>query len=137
MVLDTVRAAMDSLEIIVAFSINFDKLNEVVHVAYSGIVSLNKRMQAVQEVCDSYRNFMPLKILVNVCDLEMHLSFDEQMSFGRYLASHEGLTNARVAVLYQEGHNPNLVVDTSAFLNGYLLAQFDNMRTAELWLTKS
>ena len=119
------------------FSINFDKLNEVVHVVYSGIVSLNKRMQAVQEVCDFYGNFRPLKIIVNVCDLEMHLSFDEQMSFGSYLASHEGLTNARVAVLYQEGHNPNLVVDTSAFLNGYLLAQFDDMSTAVSWLNKS
>ena len=118
------------------FRINFDKLNEVVHVAYTGNVSLNKRKQAVKEVCDSYGKFMPLKILVNVCDLEMHLSFDEQQSFGEYLASHEGLANARVAVLYQEGHNPNLVVDTSAFLNGYLLAQFDDMRAAELWLTK-
>jgi hypothetical protein len=49
-------------------------------------------MQAVHDVCDSYRNFMPLKILVTVCDLEMHLSFDEQQSFGRYLASHEVLS---------------------------------------------
>ena len=119
------------------FSIKFDKLNEVVHVVYSGIVSLNERMQAVQEVCDSYRNFTPLKILVNVCDLEMHLSFDEQQSFGRYLASHEGLANARVAVLYRAGHNPNMIVDTSAFLNGYLLAPFDDTKEAESWLTKS
>ena len=67
----------------------------------------------------------------------MHLSFEEQQSFGQYLASHEGLANARVAVLYQKGHNPNLVVDTTAFIGGYLLAQFDDMRTAESWLTKS
>ena len=104
---------------------------------YSGTVSLNERIQAVQEVCDSYRNFMPLKILVNVCDLEMHLSIDEQQSFGRYLASHEGLANARVAVLYQTGHNPNIIVDSSAFLNGYLLAAFDDAKEAELWLTES
>ena len=117
-----------------SFIINFDKVNEIVHVVYSGIVGLNERMQAVQDVCDSYWSFKPLKILVNVRNLEMHLSFDEQQSFSRYLASHEGLTNARVAVLHQAGHNPNMIVDSTAFVNGYLLAQFNDTKEAESWL---
>ena len=117
--------------------IDFDKSNEIVHVIYSGIVSLNKRMQAVQEVCDSFCKFMPLKILVDVRHLEMHLSFEEQESFGRYLAGHEGLANARVAVLHEADHNPNWIVDTIAFSNGYLLSQFDDRKEAESWLTKT
>jgi hypothetical protein len=101
---------------------------------YSGIVSLDERIQAVQEVCESYGNCMPYRILINFCDLEMHMSFDEQQTFGRYLGNHQGLTNARVAVLFQRGHNPNVIIDTSAYLSGYLIAQFDDKQKAEYWL---
>jgi hypothetical protein len=122
---------------VVSYSITFDKSKEIVHVVYAGVVSLNDRMQAVQDVCDSYSEFAPLKILVNVRELIMHLSFDEQEYFGRYLANHEGLAQARVAVLHGADHNPNMIVDSSAFVNGYMLAPFNDRKDAESWLLKT
>ena len=119
-----------------SFSINLDNISKIVHVVYTGAVSLEERMQAVQQVCDSYPGLTPLKILVNVCDLVMHLSFEEQDYFGRYLANHEGLAKARVAVLHGNDHNPNMIVDSTAFANGYMLAQFNGAKDAESWLLK-
>jgi len=77
---------------------------------------------------------MPLKILVNVCQLKMHLTLDEQISYGEYLAVHSGLRNARVAVFHPASHNPNVIIDSTAFSNGYMLAQFIDIKEAINWL---
>ena len=116
------------------YKIDFNSSSKIVCVSYSGAVSLEMRMQAVEEVCSNYCHLIPLIILVDVRQLIMDLSFDEQQRFGEYLANHSGLINARVAVLHQPDFNPNIVVDTSAYNNGYMLAQFSSLTEAELWL---
>lgn len=116
------------------YAINFHEALEIVHVIYSGVVSLNERIQAVEDVCRSYSHLRPLKILVNVRELDMDLSIREQQKLGQFLATHPGLSNARVAVLHKKSHNPNLCVDISAFNFGYVLAQFINTKQAEQWL---
>ena len=112
-----------------------DEALNIVNVTYTGTVSLHNRMQAVERVCRNYSQLRPLKILVDVRELVMDLSVEEQREFGKHLASHPGLTNARVAVLHKHDYNPNVVIDDAAFSNGYLLAQFSSRSDAELWLT--
>ena len=119
------------------YSIDFNPTLQVVHVTYVGVVSLKARICAVNEVCENYAQSSPLKILVDVNKLEMNLSAEEQIAFGEYLAGHADLTGARVAVLHKPEHNPNLLIDVSAFNNGYLLAEFNRRKNAELWLTRS
>lgn len=116
------------------YTLDFDEDFEIVRVIYSGEVSLDERMRAVKDVCSTYAEFMPLKILVDVRNLVIHMSFQEQRSFGEFLSVYSGLTNARVAVLHKSSHNPNVLIDTIAFNNGYKLAEFNDAADAKNWL---
>lgn len=117
--------------------IEFDDTAEVINITYVGEVSLEERVQAVKEVAQKYEKFMPLKIIIDVRDLEMHLSLDDQKYFGQYLASHESLQGAKVAVLHPSKNNPNLVIDVHAFTNGYRLAEFKKLQDAKSWLLEA
>ena len=119
------------------YSIDFNPALKVVNVSYLGAVSLKDRVCAVNDVCENYARFGPLKILVDVNKLEMELTTEEQVAFGEYLAGHVDLTDARVAVLHKPEHNPNLVVDITAFNKGYLLAEFNKKENAEAWLLRT
>jgi len=120
-----------------SYSINLNKSLEIVNVIYSGTVSLEMRKQAVEQVCSNYSHLNPLKILVDVRDLVMDLSFEDQQAFGEHLANHPGLTHARVAVLHKHDFNPNVIIDNSAYNEGYILSQFSSQNEAELWLIKT
>jgi len=119
-----------------SYVIHMDESLNIVNVTYTGTVSLHDRMQAVERVCRNYNHLQPLKILVDVRELVMDLSIEDQQTFGKHLANHPGLTNARVAVLHKPDFNPNVVIDKSAYKNGYMLAQFSSGTDAELWLTR-
>lgn len=118
-----------------SYVIHLDGSLNIVNVVYTGTVSLHNRMQAVERVCRNYSHLQPLKILVDVRELVMDLSFEEQQTFGKHLANHPGLASARVAVLHKRDFNPNVVIDDSAYNNGYLLAQFSSRTNAESWLS--
>jgi len=118
-----------------SYVIHKDESLNIVNVTYTGTVNLHDRMQAVERVCRNYSHLRPLKILVDVRELVMELSIEDQQAFGKHLANHPGLTNARVAVLHQRDFNPNVVIDDSAYNNGYVLAQFSSPTDAELWLS--
>ncbi len=119
-----------------AYIIDINESLEIVNVIYSGQVDLDMRIQAVKQVCSNHGHLQPLKILVDVRDMVMDLSFDEQQHFGKHLAYNPGLADARVAVLHKPNFNPNAIIDDSAFNNGYILAQFSSQADAELWLLK-
>ena len=119
-----------------SYVIHKDEALGIVNVTYTGTVSLHNRMQAVERVCRNYSHLKPLKILVDVRELIMDLSIEEQQAFGKHLANHPGLTNAKVAVLHKSDFNPNVVIDNSAFSNGYMLAQFSSLTDAESWLSE-
>lgn len=117
-----------------SYNLEFDEESKIVTVKYIGTVSLDSRLHAVNDVCASYSYLNPLRILIDVIDLDMQLSFEEQKSFGAQLAANKDLMNAKVAVLHNKNNNPNLIVDTIAFINGYQLVQFDNKKEAQSWL---
>lgn len=118
------------------YSIDLNDVSGVVRVAYSGDVTLAERQQAVVDVCMNYAHLRPLKILVDVSELRMTMSLDQQKVFGEFLASQTDLADARVAVLHNKGGNPNIVVDLVAFNNGYRLAQFHSLTAAAQWLVE-
>ena len=122
---------------IISYKITFDETSEIVTVKYNGAVSLQQRLNAVDDVCNSYAHLVPLRILVNVIDLDMQLSFDEQAYLGAHLAANKDLRNAKIAVLHEKNSNPNLIVDTTAYINGYQLVQFDSPDEAYLWLARA
>lgn len=117
-----------------SYQITLDESTMLVHVVYAGLSSLAKRVQAVRDVCTQYPHLAPLKILVDVHCLDMGLSLNDQKYFGEYLATHPSLANAKVAVLHSPSYNPNLIIDATAFANGYRLAQFNLQNDAESWL---
>jgi len=120
-----------------AYKIESRPRSDIVTVTYQGKVSLDTRLQVVEEVCRNYSALKPFRVLVDVQDLEMDLLFSEQEAFGEYLSNHYDLHRARVAVLHQPGFNPNSVIDAKAFSNGYRLAQFSSRAKAEQWLLES
>ncbi len=119
-----------------SYKIKLNKSTNIVDVVYTHTVSLPDRMKAVDEVCEKFSHLDPIKIQVDVRELVMDLSFEEQEKFGLHLANHNGLKNARVAVLHKPDFNANIVVDSIAFANGYLLAQFSSPSDAKEWLIK-
>jgi len=62
------------------------------------------------------------------------MSLEEQEQFGRFVASRKELESARVAVLHKSGYNPNVIIDTFAYLNGYDLVAFHDDCEARDWL---
>ena len=120
-----------------SFKIEFDEASKIVTVKYTGSVSLDSRLRAVNDVCSSYSHLNPLRILIDVIDLDMQLSFEEQTYFGKHLAANKDLENAKVAVVHGKNKNPNLIVDTTAFVNGYQLVQFDIKKEAQSWLASA
>jgi len=112
-----------------------DESLNIVNVTYTGTVSLHNRMQAVERVCRNYSHLQPLKILVDVRELVMDLPIEQQQAFGKHLANHPELTNARVAVLHKPDFNPNVEIDHIAYNDGYMLAQFSSLIDAESWLS--
>jgi hypothetical protein len=118
------------------YKIDFDAALGVIHVIYNGRVCLSDRVRAVMDVCNSYSHLKPLKMLINVREMEMDLTHGEQISFGEYLASIPVFLGARVAVLHKSNNNPNFLIDATAFANGYTLAQFHITREALDWLTR-
>lgn len=119
------------------YKISYIESIDVVQVIYSGHVSLSERKEAVNYVCDTFSDQKPLKILVNVCNLEMNLTLEEQHNFADYLALHPGLSHAKVAVVHKSDYNPNLLIDTCAFNNGYRLSEFIQIKEAEMWLCET
>lgn len=122
---------------VMSYSVSLDEAKNIVHVTYSGIANYEERVQAVEEVCKKFATVTPMNILVNVCELTMSMSFEEQERFGKYLSSHPSLSAARVAVLHAADYNPNLIVDVSAYNDGYTLAEFNNVDDAQDWLAGS
>ena len=116
------------------YEIEFGDESRIVTVKYAGAVSLTERLNAVKDVCISYSHLNPLRILINVTGLNMQLSYEKQKYFSAYLAANKYLENAKVAVLHNKNNNPNIVVDTTAFVTGYKLAQFDVEKEALSWL---
>ena len=116
------------------YRIHFSEKDHIVHVIYQGRVSLDERIEAVNQVCSNYAYLRPLRALVNVLELEMCLTPQEQKAFGEFLALHPLLANAKVAVLHKPDYNPNLLIDAVAFNNGYRLAEFNQANEAESWL---
>ena len=45
------------------------------------------------------------------------------------------LKNAKVAVLHPRDHNPNMNIDTFAYVNGYCTVNFISTTEAISWLT--
>jgi len=117
-----------------SYEIEFDQSLEIVTVKYIGSVSLGDRLKAVSDVCVSYSHLDPLRLLIDVIGLEMDLSHKEQKYFAGHLATNKSLANAKVAVLHEKDNNPNIVIDTLAFNEGYQLVQFDVKNEALSWL---
>ena len=119
------------------YKISWDQSSGIISCIYQGTVSLEDKLQSVDEVCREYPLCKPFRILLIVCDLIMALSLEQQRLFGEYLASHPDLKTAKVAVLHKPDYNPNLMIDVTAFNNGYTLAEFNNIDDANIWLLKN
>ena len=117
------------------FEIDFDETSGVINICYRGEVDLGERQAAVEQICSSHHSGRELRILVDVRNMTLNMTIDEQRRFGEYLADCSELKRAKVAILHNKNHNPNIIVDSCAVVNGLHLAQFDLSRDALAWLS--
>jgi len=108
--------------------------SNITTVIYSGGVDLNERKMAVEEVCESINPDEPVRLLIDVRNISMNMSEDEQEYFGKYLAAKDKLSKAKVAVVHNPQNNPNMVINTFAYIEGYQVVGFDKANDATAWL---
>jgi hypothetical protein len=116
------------------YTVEFNPSLSIIKVTYRGSLDLDTRKHVVDQLGESFAVPNPLKILVDVNQLEMDWPIAEQAEFAQYVANHKRLSSAKVAVLHKPDHNPNWFIDTCAFNSGCLVAQFTRENQAEEWL---
>ncbi|MFT5163463.1 MAG: hypothetical protein ACI9FJ_002059 [Alteromonadaceae bacterium] len=116
-------------------SISFSSQSHIITITYLGEVDLDERIAAVEKVCEDICVGMAVKILVDVSVINNTMSHQEQAYFGQYLADKAELKNAKVAVLSKDiSHNPNMIINNTAYLEGYHLVPFASKTEAIYWL---
>ena len=107
----------------------------IIVVKYSGDVGLKERLSAVVEVCDMLNDTSCVRLLIDIRQINNTMSNEQQQYFGRYLANKPELKNAKVAVLSEQlERNANLVINNTAYLEGYHVAPFNSRGEAISWL---
>ncbi|PHZ84494.1 hypothetical protein [Paremcibacter congregatus] len=107
---------------------------DIISVIFNGAVALAERKEAVNAVCSLCHPKESPRILVDVREITMNMSLDEQQYFGEYLANREELADAKVAVLHNGKDNPNAIIDACAYGEGYYVAEFNRLPEAVAWL---
>jgi len=113
---------------------NACKREGIIVVNYQGTVNLAERMAAVEDACVQIDDVKKAILLIDVRGIKVDMTIEEQKKFGQYLPSRAELKHAKVAVLHQDSHNPNDVINGYAYLDGYHLVAFENINDARLWL---
>ena len=108
--------------------------SNIIIVIYTGSVDLHERKLAVDEVCELANPPDPVRLLIDVRKIIMNMSLDEQEYFVEYLVEKKELANAKVAVLHNPQSNPNLMIDSFAYIAGYPTVDFDRENDAISWL---
>jgi len=117
------------------YTITVDEETNIVTVKYIGEVSFDDRLEAVESVCTLKNAGDEKKLLIDVTQIHNTMTEDEQELFGEYLAKRKELKKARVAVVSKiKSHNPNLTINSTAYLQGYNLVPFTSKKDAYMWL---
>jgi hypothetical protein len=111
--------------------------SNITTVIYTGSVGLNERKMAVDEVCGLVESSIPVRLLIDVRNIIMDMSTEDQVHFGKYVATREQFSEAKVAVVHNRENSPNILISTTAYLEGYRVVEFDDPNEAELWLLGS
>ena len=108
--------------------------SDIITVCFTGSVELPERKMCVDEVCELVSPSNAVKLLIDVTNITMNMSVEEQAIFGEYLAGKDELNNAKVAVLHNRQNNPNLIINAIAYSKGYATVDFDFKADAISWL---
>ena len=115
------------------YSIQKDDSN-IITVTYTGSVNLSERKTAVDETCKLITPSVPVKLLIDVRNINNNMSLDEQEYFATYLASKKELVNAKVATLHNPLNEQNKIINAFAYLEGYQVVDFYRIHEAISWL---
>lgn len=115
------------------YSIQKDDSN-IITVTYTGSVNLSERKTAVDETCKLITPSVPVKLLINVRNINNKMSLDEQEYFAAYLASKKELVNAKVATLHNPLNEQNKIINAFAYIEGYRVVDFYRINEAISWL---
>ncbi|OMH25801.1 hypothetical protein [Motiliproteus sp. MSK22-1] len=106
----------------------------IISVTYKDKVDLAERYSAVSDACKHIDDIAAVRLLIDVREVVVNMTLNEQKTFGNFLANKYELSEAKVAVLHKSDNNPNQAIDTYAYMQGYHLVEFTDPGEARLWL---
>ena len=107
---------------------------DIILVTYKDEVDLAERFSAVNDACKYICDIASVRLLIDVREVVVNMTLEEQKAFGTYLANKPEFSEAKVAVLHKRDNNPNQAIDTYAYMQGYHLVEFTDYGEARLWL---
>lgn len=118
-----------------AYSYDFDSDSCFLLVRYDKSTSLSDREELLERIVQVLRDIPELKILIDVRDAENALSLEEELSYGKLLATKsEYFVKSKTAILVH-GKNPHFVMQAGAYANGFRnMVEFESRSEALDWL---
>ena len=117
------------------FQVRFNATTRIVSLVFFDQVDLAEKHASARQVAEKYGHLHPLLVLVDVRRAEIIMSIEERQSFGAFVAHLQGVSHGRIAVLHSPGHNPNIVIDSTAQSEGLDVVEFITEQAALNWLT--
>jgi hypothetical protein len=108
----------------------------IIKIVYFDEVTLEDRMNIVDELSRDFINSRCPKILIDARELSTEMTETEQQIWGKYIASREGHVNASVAVIYQIGNEHNQPSLERAQREGHKIETFYTEAEAIKWLSE-
>lgn len=118
------------------YTITHNKQSGIIHLVYTGCISLQDKLAAIDELIEQFSKIGFLKVLVDVRGAVVRLSEVELEAFGKYLASLKEFSNAKTAVLHSGNLDSTFLVKTITFNHWLMIAQFTDVNKAILWLSE-
>lgn len=120
-----------------SYEFKVDVDNTVIEAEYTGIVSFEERMQAINEGIAILQDRNYSLILVNLVGAKMQLSKDEKVALANYVSEQHALINAKTAFLIRCEQTEREEVDEAVLRTGEFISQvFFSRSKAIEWLSE-
>nr|WP_010132617.1 hypothetical protein [Microbulbifer agarilyticus] len=114
--------------------IRLESGTRVVRCSPQGDVSFDEMANASLRISQKYGHVRPLRILVDVRFVQVHMSADDNKRFAQFVAQLPGYGSAKIVVLHPLSHNPMSATDRVSREGGLSICQCVSEGEAYAWL---
>lgn len=119
-----------------SFKIEFMEGIDALKVCYTGKVTLETKLKALDDISNWFEKFSPKNLLIDTRSSKMDMSILQQYNFGTRLAACRALSGKKIAVVHAFEIHENKFINTVAANRGYYTKDFSSIEEASVWLTR-